>query len=105
MDVDNATMQVEVAYALPQQQYLLTVDVPVGATIEQAIHASGILGRCPEIDLASAKVGIFSDLASLDTVLSAGDRVEIYRPLLVDPKAQRRARAQAQKTKKTQGAG
>lgn len=100
MDADNSSIQIEVAYALPQQQYLLAVAVPVGTTIEQAIHASGILDRCPEIDLASAKVGIFSELASLDTVLSAGDRVEIYRPLLVDPKAQRRARAQAQRGSK-----
>ncbi len=94
-------MQVEVAYALPQQQYLIPVEVPVGTTIEQAIHASGILKHCPEIDLTSVKVGIFSELAALQTVLTAGDRIEIYRPLQVDPKAQRRERAKAQKKPKS----
>ncbi len=100
MAAAESLIQVEVAYALPHEQHLITVDVPSGATAEQAVYASGILERCPEIDLTSTKVGIFSELASLDTVLSPGDRVEIYRPLLIDPKAQRRARAQAQKSRK-----
>ena len=98
MAADNQhSMQVEVAYALPEQQYLIAVDVPAGATVEQAIEASGLLEKCPELDPASMRVGIFSELAGLQTPLSSGDRVEIYRPLQVDPKAQRRERARAQK--------
>ncbi len=93
---DGTLMRVEVAYALPEQQYLLTVEVPEGASVEQAIQASGILKTCPEIDLSKMSVGVFSELATLETRLSANDRVEIYRPLQVDPKAQRRERAKAQ---------
>lgn len=88
---------VEVAYATPAAQWLLPATVPAGATIKQAIMASGLLERCPKIDLETQPVGIFSQLATLDTMLSQGDRVEIYRPLQVDPKAQRKARAQRQK--------
>lgn len=84
---------VEVAYALPHQQVILPVKVPEGATTEQAIMASGILAKFPEIDLSKNKVGIFGKLARLDTVLRERDRVEIYRPLIADPKEVRRQRA------------
>ena len=89
-------LEVEVAYATPEQQYLLSVSVPMGSTVEQAIQQSGICERCPEIDLTAQSVGIFSQLATLQTVLNNADRVEIYRPLLVDPKLQRKERAQRQ---------
>lgn len=88
------TVTVEVAWAAgPDDQIVLVVTLPAGAGVEQAIHASGILARCPQIDLATARVGIFSRLVTLDTALRDGDRVEIYRTLKADPKAARRARA------------
>ncbi len=87
------SIPVEVAYALPQEQAIVAIEVPAGATIEQAIKASGLLERFPEIDLSTAKVGIFSRLATLATVLRARDRVEIYRPLIADPKEARKRRA------------
>ncbi|HDG1682849.1 TPA: RnfH family protein [Kluyvera ascorbata] len=85
---------VEVAYALPQKQYLQRVTLDEGATIEQAIQASGLLTLRDDIDLAKNKVGIYSRPAKLDDVVHDGDRVEIYRPLIADPKELRRQRAQ-----------
>ena len=90
-------MKVEVAYARPDVQVILEVDVPEGATAEEAIRASGILERFPEIDLAKQKVGIFSKVAPLSKELREWDRVEIYRALIADPKAARRQRAQKDK--------
>lgn len=86
-------IQVEVAYALPEQQAVMRVDVPEGATVDEVIRRSGVLARFPEIDLAVNKVGIYARLVALDTPINAGDRVEIYRPLQADPKAARRAKA------------
>jgi len=86
-------MRIEVAYAKPSEQVILTLDIADGSTMEAAIIESGILQRFPEIDLANNKVGIFGKLCKLDQVLRAGDRVEIYRPLIVDPKEMRRNRA------------
>ena len=88
---------VEVGYATPAEQWLLSVTLPAGATVEQAIAASGILERCPAIDLKVQAVGIFSQLVALKTVVNPGDRVEIYRALQIDPKAQRKERAQRQR--------
>lgn len=90
-------MRVEVAYAQPEHQHLVTVEVAEGTTVESAIIASGLLEACPEIDLANQSVGVFSRIVPLDTPLADHDRVEIYRPLQIDPKAQRRARAKAQR--------
>jgi uncharacterized protein len=86
-------IEVEVAYATPEKQALLTVKVPKGATIEAAIQQSNVLERFPEIDLTTIKVGVFSEPATLQTLLQPGDRVEIYRPLVIDPKEARRMRA------------
>lgn len=98
------TMRVEVAYALPHQQALMSLNVPVGSSVESVIHQSGLLNQFPEIDLAQNKVGIFSKLVALDTVLRERDRVEIYRPLIADPKEIRRQRASAGKAMKKGGA-
>lgn len=87
------SMSAEVAYALPDEQVILTVEGQAGMTVQQAIEASGILKSFPEIDLAENKVGVFGKLAKLDTPLSPGDRVEIYRPLIADPKEARKKRA------------
>lgn len=95
---------VEVVYALPHYQEVLSLKVPSGTTVSRAIEQSGILADFPEIDLASAKVGIFGKLAKLDAVLRDKDRVEIYRPLIADPKEVRKKRAAEGKgTKKETG--
>lgn len=83
-------MKIGVAYASPTRQVWLNVEVPDGATIKEAIERSGILKQFPEIDLEQQKVGVFSKLSKLDAVLEDGDRVEIYRPIICDPKTVRR---------------
>ena len=94
---------VEVAYALPQQQAILPVKVPTGSTAAQAVELSGIFNKFPEINLAENKIGIFGKLVKLDTVLREHDRVEIYRPLIADPKEVRRQRAAEGKVMKKGG--
>ncbi len=89
---------VEVVFARPDRQPVLLVEVPAGSTVEQAIRASGVLTRFPEIDLARNRVGVFGKLTRLDRVVAAGDRVEIYRPLIGDPKEIRRQLAAEGKT-------
>lgn len=84
---------VEVAYAQPDQQRIIALQVAEGTTIEAAIQLSGILMLFPEIDLTKQKVGIFSKPKPLSEILRDGDRIEIYRPLLIDPKEARRKRA------------
>ncbi|MFK3661991.1 RnfH family protein [Scandinavium sp. NPDC088450] len=87
-------MAVEVIYALPEKQYLQKVMLEEGATVEQAIFASGLLKLRTDIDLSSNKVGIWSRAIKLQDEVHDGDRVEIYRPLIADPKALRRQRAE-----------
>jgi len=89
----DALVSVQVSYITPQLQFLRTLAVPHGTTIQQAIQLSGLLQEVPDIDLMQMKVGIYSKIKSLDTVLRERDRVEVYRPLLVDPMVARRARA------------
>lgn len=79
-------MKIGIAYALPQRQVWFDVELPNGATIQDAINRSGILKQFPEIDLEKQKVGVYSKLSKLDAVLNDGDRVEIYRPITCDPK-------------------
>lgn len=86
-------IRVEVVYALPQEQQLLSLRVAPGTTAAEAIERSGILKKHPEIDLGQNKIGIFGKLVKTDTVLRDRDRVEIYRPLIADPKEVRRQRA------------
>ena len=85
-----AEIDVEVIYALAEKQVLVRLRLPAGATVEEAVRRSGLLEKFAEIDPAGGKVGVFGRLAPLDRVLEAGDRVEIYRPLLADPKEVRR---------------
>lgn len=96
-------LQVEVAYALPDQQVILILSVPSGTNVEETIKRSGILERFPEIDLSQNKVGVFSKLTKLDALLRNKDRVEIYRPLIADPKEVRRKRAEEGKVMKKGG--
>jgi len=98
----NAEMiTVEVAYARPGEQLIL--ELTAGSTLLQAVQQSGIIERFPEIDLRTMKVGIFGKLKKQDQVLQQGDRVEIYRPLIADPKQVRRERAAAGKRMKKGG--
>jgi hypothetical protein len=83
-------MKIGIAYALPQRQVWFDVNVQDGATIQEVIERSGILKQFPEINLETQKVGIYSKLCKLDTVLADGDRVEIYRPITCDPKTVKR---------------
>ncbi len=96
--------KVEVCYALPQKQELVALNLPAGTTLQQAVEASGLLEKHPEIDLAKNKFGIFAKLSKLDTLLRDRDRVEIYRPLIADPKEVRKQRAAEGKVMK-KGAG
>ena len=84
---------VQVCYARPERQLLLSLEVAAGSTLQQAIAASGILQQAPEIDLASARVGIYGKLKTLESIVREHDRIEIYRPLIADPKEARRRRA------------
>ena len=86
-------IQVEVAYSKQAEQALLAVEGSKGLTVQEAIERSGIMQRFPEIDLGVNKVGIFGKLTRLTQSLENGDRVEIYRPLIADPKEQRKKRA------------
>ncbi|WP_176552309.1 RnfH family protein [Testudinibacter sp. TR-2022] len=96
--VDTADkMTIQIAYALPNSYFLQSYQVEPGTIIQNAILQSGILEQYKEIDLRSNTVGIFSRLAKLTDVLQDGDRIEIYRPLLADPKEIRRKRAEQQK--------
>jgi hypothetical protein len=101
--MNTANIRVEVVYALPTQQSLLQVQLAQGATVEDAIRTSGVLDVYPEIDLAKNKVGIFSKLVKLDDPVRDRDRVEIYRPLIADPKEVRRKRAEEGKATKKGG--
>lgn len=99
----SETIRIEIAYALPHEQILKSLQVAQGITAEQAIRQSGILEKQPEIDLAKNKIGIFGKLAKLDTALRDKDRVEIYRPLIADPKEVRKKRAEEGKVMKKGG--
>ncbi len=86
-------LSIEVIYALPAKQQLMTLQLPAGSSVRQAIDASGLLQKHPEIDLTKNKIGIFAKLSKPDAVLRDHDRVEIYRPLIADPKEVRKQRA------------
>ena len=100
-----APIRVEVVYARPDGQCLVEVDLATGARVREAVEASGLLARHPEIDLRKNRVGVFGKLVTLDTVVNDHDRVEIYRPLSADPKDVRRRRAQGNANKPTRKAG
>jgi putative ubiquitin-RnfH superfamily antitoxin RatB of RatAB toxin-antitoxin module len=86
-------MRIEVVYARPERQRLVTVELAAGATARDAVRASGLAAEFPGDDLEQAPLGVFGRDCADGTVLRAGDRVEIYRPLQVDPKEARRRRA------------
>ena len=91
--MDVTRLRVEIVYATPGRQECVHLEMPAGATAMAAVRASGLPERHPEIELASAKIGLFGRVVAPEATLVDGDRVEIYRPLAVDPKLARRARA------------
>ncbi|MGK0499934.1 MAG: putative ubiquitin-RnfH superfamily antitoxin RatB of RatAB toxin-antitoxin module [Oceanicoccus sp.] len=95
-------IKVEVSYALPNKQQIIALEVEQGATVFDAAEQSGIVKQFPELVLADAKMGIFGKAVSKpkEESLKAGDRVEIYRPLIADPKEVRKARAAKVKAEK-----
>lgn len=97
-------IRVEVVYALPERQEIAKVVLVEGSTLMQAVESSGLLAKYPDIDPARNKFGIFAKLSKLDAVLRDHDRVEIYRPLIADPKEVRKKRAAEGKVMK-KGAG
>ena len=99
----SESLNIEIVYSLPHEQTLLRMQVPVGCTVTAAIKMSGILNKYPTIDLAVNKLGIFGKLVKPDPILREQDRIEIYRPLLADPKEIRRQRTQAGKVIKKGG--
>ena len=86
-------ISVEVAYALPDKQAIIPVEVPAGTTALEAARLSGVTEKFEGVDLENAKLGIFGKVVSPSQALNVGDRVEIYRPLIADPKEVRKARA------------
>lgn len=108
-DMANATpgpsvyISVELVYALPEHQTLLSFAVPSGTTLGEAIDLSGIQDHYPELDVSSLKTGLFGKVAPKTQVLREKDRIELYRPLIADPKEVRKQRAEAGKKMKKGG--
>ena len=101
--MSGAQIEIEVAYATPDKQLILTVSVAEDCSVYDAVVTSGIIQKFPEIDLESSKMGVFSKLVAKpkQQTLKPGDRIEIYRPLLIDPKESRKNRAAKAKEEKT----
>jgi uncharacterized protein len=97
------TIQIEVVYALADRQDVIPLTLAAGTTLKQAVEISGLMEKYPDIDAVKGKFGIYSKLAKPDTVLRDRDRVEIYRPLIADPKEVRKQRAAEGKVMKKGG--
>ena len=105
MEISMAEMiEIEVCYPRPEKQSVVRLKLATGTTVQQAVEASGLLEKFPEIDLKKNKFGVWNKLSKLDTALRDKDRVEIYRPLIADPKEVRKQRAAEGKVMK-KGAG
>jgi putative ubiquitin-RnfH superfamily antitoxin RatB of RatAB toxin-antitoxin module len=98
----NKMIKVEVSYALPAKQQIIALEVEEGTTVFEAAEQSGICKQFPDLDLTSAKMGIFAKVVNKpkQELLQEGDRVEIYRPLIADPKEVRKVRAAKAKAEK-----
>jgi len=95
-------LDVEVCYALPTEQRIFALEVPVDCDVEQAIKRSGVLEAYPQIELDTVKVGIFGKMCKLDATLRDRDRIEIYRKLIADPKESRRQKVEMERKKAAQ---
>lgn len=94
------TITIAVVFALPDRQPLVKLQVPVGTTVADAVRLSGLPSRFPEIDAKPMQCAIFGRAVALGDVLADGDRVEVLRPLLIDPKESRRQAAARTRTKR-----
>jgi putative ubiquitin-RnfH superfamily antitoxin RatB of RatAB toxin-antitoxin module len=103
-DAIKKSIQVEVVYGLAEEQALLSVSVPDGSEIRDVILASNIIEQFPDIDLDKVKVGLFGKLTKMNQIVRERDRIEIYRPLIADPKEVRKRRAAEGKRLKKGGA-
>ena len=99
----NDRISIEVVYALPHEQILLKLQMPQHTTVAEAIKLSGVMEKYPDVGLDKNKFGIYGKLTRADTVLRDKDRIEVYRPLLADPKEVRRKRAEEGKAMKKGG--
>jgi hypothetical protein len=99
----NDMLRIEVVYALPERQKVISLRLPAGSTVQQAVEQSGLLVTHPEVNLAQNKLGIYAKLVKPDATLRDRDRVEIYRPLIADPKEVRRKRAAEDKAMRKGG--
>lgn len=97
IQIQDKTIQIEVVYGLAHKQKLLSLPINQGATVEQVIIESGILTLFPEINLSTNKVGIWNKVVKLSDIVKDLDRIEIYRPLIADPKEVRKLRAEKAK--------
>ena len=88
-------IEIEVACALPHRQVVVALSVPEGCSVGEAVARSGLPQQFPELDLGQCKMGVFGSLRKPEDPVQAGDRVELYRPLIADPKQARRQRAKA----------
>ncbi|MGJ8680702.1 RnfH family protein [Paraglaciecola sp.] len=95
--MNQENLAIEVVYGTPEKQVLLELNIELGVSVEQAILSSGITQHFPEIDLQTSKVGIWNRACKLSDIPKDGDRIEIYRPLIADPKEVRRKRAEKAK--------
>lgn len=91
--METPKLQLEVAYASPKEERVISLEVLPGTTLEEAIYQSGMLHFFPEIDLSVQAIGVFSKLKNLSDLVENNDRIEIYRPLMLDPKEARRRKA------------
>ena len=103
MAEEKDSIQIQVVYALRDRQELVALRMPAGTTVQQALDASGLMQKHADINLVDNKLGIFGKLTKPDAVLRDGDRVEVYRPLIADPKEVRRKRAEEGKAMKKGG--
>jgi len=101
--MSDSKIKIEVVYALPHEQFLLKLEVPPKTTIAEAVKLSGLTEKFPEIDLEKGKFGLYGKLSKTDVILREKDRVEIYRPLIADPKEVRKKRAEEGKVMKKGG--
>lgn len=99
----ESMIAIEICYALPDVQTVLSIEVEPQTSIRQAIEQSGIIGMHSEIDLSTLAVGVFGKIAALDTPVQPGDRVEIYRALIVDPKLARQRRVEKSRSGSVEG--
>lgn len=98
--MSDADIEVEVAYALPERQKVVRIRVPAGTTAREAVLNTDLDQSFPDLDLSAIPIGIYGERVFDEYILQAGDRVELYRPLPVDPREARRARVEAERRRK-----